>query len=325
MRRKKYLHFLFLLIYHWNIYSLIFLELCGGTLNEFVKGNLPNIPRSAIPDKDIIGQIILGLCYLHGKNIVHKDLTPRNVLLKKQDDLILVKLTDFGLSKQLKGDQTSFSLTINPGTKPFTAPELYEIGVYNKRKPTFDSDIWSLGVVVSFVLSQGDPYGIGSDLRIHISTLKVPPNIHALNDWLAIHFVMQLMHHQPEKRPSVFHLLSHPYFSSDSRPMKYLVNTIFWDFFLSNEERVKTFLTGCKVNEWFEVLKNEVAEAGAFYNEFNRVNSYYFFYSSYSKYVSIVCFNRKIMGQQMSTKEQVLCLQSPRIFQRKSIWLSAFR
>ena len=254
---------------------MIFLELCDGTLNEFVRGELPNIPRSAMQDKDIIGQLILGLSHLHGKNIVHKDVTPNNVLLSKKGDLILVKLADFGLSKQLKDGKSSFSSTVNPGTRGFVAPEILEqIDKDKPQNPTFESDIWSLGVVVFFALSQGQhPYGPYSDFRNHLAIeLKAPPKIHVLDDWLAIHFVMQLMHRQPEKRPNIFLLLSHPYFTADSSPMKYLVNRIYWEFFLSNEERVKTFMTGYKVKEWFEALTNQVNKAEESLRIFQQVN-----------------------------------------------------
>jgi serine/threonine-protein kinase/endoribonuclease IRE1 len=236
--------------------------LCDGTLNDFIKGKLPTIPRSAIQDKDIIGQIILGLSYLHGKNIVHKDLTPNNVLLSKKEDLILVKLIDFGLSKQLKDGKSSFSQTKNLGTMGFIAPELLKNSKKTNipPKPTFASDIWSLGVVVFFVLSQGEhPYGPDHLVRDYfIEEFKVPSNIHILNDWLAIHFVIQLMHRRPKQRPNVFLLLSHPYFTANSRPMKHMVNRNFWNFFLSNENKVKICFKGYKIKEWFEAYREEM-------------------------------------------------------------------
>ena len=248
--------------------------MCDGTLNEFVRGKLPTIPRSAIQDKDIIGQLILGLSYLHGKNIVHKDVTPNNVLLLKKEDLTLVKLADFGLSKQLKDGASTFSRTVNPGTAGYASPEILEINEDNPKKPTFASDIWSLGAVVFFVLSQGKhPYGPNNQYRNHfISKFKVPPNIHVLNDWLAIHFVMQLMHHQTEKRPNVFLLLSHPYFTFDSSPMRYFVNRIFWEFFLSNKVKMEPIWAEYKVKEWFETLTNELKEAEESLRNYQQVN-----------------------------------------------------
>ncbi len=47
--------------------------------------------------------ILVGLHYLHTKNIVHRDLKPANVLLDRlEDGLIVLKIGDFGISKNLK-------------------------------------------------------------------------------------------------------------------------------------------------------------------------------------------------------------------------------
>lgn len=37
--------------------------------------------------------------YLHSKNILHRDISPKNVLLKIYEDTIVVKIADFGLVK----------------------------------------------------------------------------------------------------------------------------------------------------------------------------------------------------------------------------------
>ena len=41
-------------------------------------------------------QILLGLEYLHFKNVIHRDLKASNVLLKKEGDNFTLKLADFG-------------------------------------------------------------------------------------------------------------------------------------------------------------------------------------------------------------------------------------
>jgi len=49
----------------------------------------------------ILASIVLGMEYLHSKNILYRDLKPENVLIFANG---YVKLTDFGLSKQISTD-----------------------------------------------------------------------------------------------------------------------------------------------------------------------------------------------------------------------------
>ncbi|KYG66814.1 serine/threonine protein kinase [Bdellovibrio bacteriovorus] len=49
--------------------------------------------------KSIILQALKGFSYLHSKNLIHRDISPKNVLLKIYDDVIVVKISDFGLVK----------------------------------------------------------------------------------------------------------------------------------------------------------------------------------------------------------------------------------
>lgn len=46
-----------------------------------------------------MGCLILGLEYLHQKNIIYRDLKPENLLIFSDG---YVKLADFGLAKELK-------------------------------------------------------------------------------------------------------------------------------------------------------------------------------------------------------------------------------
>lgn len=97
---------------------------------------------------DWASQIILGLLYLHRKEVVHRDLKMENLLGPSLEGC--VKIADFGISKRLSGASLARSLV---GTLEVMAPErvkaLASEGVGSAPSEYGpESDLWSLGVVL---------------------------------------------------------------------------------------------------------------------------------------------------------------------------------
>lgn len=88
--------------------------------------------------------ILIGLDYLHGHDIMHRDLSPRNVLV----DLLpngfkVLKITDFGLSKKATKLEVYSTTLAELTTKQYISPEVIRGG-----KPTSKVDIWALGILL---------------------------------------------------------------------------------------------------------------------------------------------------------------------------------
>ena len=64
--------------------------------------------------------MLTGLAHLHNNNLVHRDVKPQNVLITPTGSTLI---SDFGLSKKLADDQSSFRTTANNGTLAWSAPE----------------------------------------------------------------------------------------------------------------------------------------------------------------------------------------------------------
>jgi serine/threonine protein kinase len=87
--------------------------------------------------------MLAALAYVHGKDVVHKDIKPQNILVKDNK----IYLADFGLSRDFEG---GISRTIGPfaGTPEYQAPE-FALNQQHGRSV----DNFALGCVFSEVLT----------------------------------------------------------------------------------------------------------------------------------------------------------------------------
>jgi serine/threonine protein kinase len=99
---------------------------------------------------EYIRQILYALRYAHQKGVVHRDVTPANVIVTVAGE---VKLTDFGLSKSC-GDSL---LTCGEilGALPYLAPEQLR----GTTEPDQRSDLYSVGAILYEQLTGQKPFG----------------------------------------------------------------------------------------------------------------------------------------------------------------------
>ena len=80
---------------------------------------------------------MLALEYLHGLDVIYRDLKPENVLMDEEGHLAL---TDFGMAKIVEDGKKTMSFV---GTPEYLAPEI--IDCTGHSKPV---DWWSLGILM---------------------------------------------------------------------------------------------------------------------------------------------------------------------------------
>lgn len=81
------------------------MEFMDVSLDKFISTN--NAKLTFKERLKLGSQIIRAFSYIHSKQILHRDISPKNILLKKYDDVVIVKIADFGLVKVVDSDLTS--------------------------------------------------------------------------------------------------------------------------------------------------------------------------------------------------------------------------
>ena len=121
-------------------YYFIVMEYCNDDLNKYVKINgrlnIKVIQKILIQLNDV-------LRIMKNNDINHRDIKPQNILIKfiNKNDFI-IKLTDFGLAKQLNSKRF---FTSNVGTDLFKAPEV------NDNNYDYKADLYSIGYVLYYL------------------------------------------------------------------------------------------------------------------------------------------------------------------------------
>lgn len=142
---------------------------------------LPGEPLSRIlqqetvlpPDQTLVvlRQVADALDYLHAQGLVHRDVSPKNIMLeRKAEGGLHCVLTDFGLVKVLVNEDT---LTSGPlGTVEYMAPEQIVANRQHEIGPA--TDIYALGVMAFRMLTGLLPFG-GNPACVLISHLQDAP------------------------------------------------------------------------------------------------------------------------------------------------------
>jgi len=118
---------------------------------EFVDGiTLSKITSGEHDILHVSARIASGLEALHGENIIHRDIKPRNVITNV--DFTSVKIVDLGVATCLHED-TLTAPAERIGTPPYMSPEQV-----SGRDVDARSDLFSLGAVMYFLVTSKSPF-----------------------------------------------------------------------------------------------------------------------------------------------------------------------
>lgn len=117
----------------------------GATLKEHIRDNSTLSPAEAVY---VAKNITNALIVTHSASILHRDITPDNVVLCENGD---IKLIDFGAARQVVAERTqNFSIILKPG---FAPPEQYK----KKGNQGTWTDVYSVGATLYYMLTADIP------------------------------------------------------------------------------------------------------------------------------------------------------------------------
>ncbi|MGO4754421.1 serine/threonine-protein kinase, partial [Streptomyces sp. 2MCAF27] len=129
----------------------------------------------------------------HEAGVLHRDVKPDNVLLGRNDRVVL---TDFGIA-QVEGEQGLTETGAFVGSPEFIAPERV-LG----QRPGPESDLWSLGVVLYAAVEGMSPFRRSHAPATLQAILSAEPQTPARGSGALGTLIMQLLRKEAAARPS---------------------------------------------------------------------------------------------------------------------------
>mmetsp|Transcript_13669 Transcript_13669/g.44289 ORF Transcript_13669/g.44289 Transcript_13669/m.44289 type:complete len:541 (+) Transcript_13669:71-1693(+) len=135
------------------------MELCaGGELFERLLA-MPTRCFSESRTAAVMQDTFRALAYMHGLDLVHRDVKPENILVQSRGPLThnVLKLIDFGTARPCLEKQVLGTMV---GTSYYIAPQVLQ------RKYGRGCDVWSAGVMMYVLLSGSPPFPGRTDAEI---------------------------------------------------------------------------------------------------------------------------------------------------------------
>ncbi|SCP05783.1 serine/threonine protein kinase, putative [Plasmodium ovale] len=210
---NKHPYIVKILDYHekiWKKYYIVklILEYCeGGNLFEYIKINGSCTHSEA---RVIIIKLTKTIQYINSLKIMHRDIKPENILLRTKDNIKSVVLSDFGLAKITPSNQAVVKSRSVCGSDFYLAPEIIKNKEYGIK-----IDIWSLGVLIFFIITGKVPFTGKNANELYNNILKANiPELLSKEKSLNIqpglkNLLENILVHDPEKRFSCSDILNH--------------------------------------------------------------------------------------------------------------------
>lgn len=162
---------------------------------EYVEGE--SLPEKRMKIEDacrIINDVARAIEYAHSQLVIHGDIKPQNILLKRIGRFYEAKITDFGLAV------AATRSSIKGLTPQYSAPEQLEGEVSEK------TDVYQLGLLLYIMLTGFNPFDGKTYAEVRervMNFMPEPPSKYNRDAEGLDELVMRCLSKNPEERPSV--------------------------------------------------------------------------------------------------------------------------
>lgn len=208
-------------------FTWIILELMEGNLDDLLQ---QRVDTSCFPR--LCKDVLLGVTFLHEKNIIHRDLKASNVLYCMAGASLCLKIADFGLSKNISAgiSQGSSVYHSNAGSRCWMAPEL--LSSPGPLQHTFQSDVFACGLIMHYTLANrchpfertitADRGSVGYCSAVEHNIKCDTKELSADLTEEALDVLFQALCAERDDRPKASELVDHPFFWPNYKKVQFM-------------------------------------------------------------------------------------------------------